>query len=179
MTNSTLSYGPGEPAFISTSEQSGFRCGNFVFRMLVQHKHAVGWKIVVAGKGVAREKIVHRFVKLDADGRVLVVEQKENARALLFPHTDLDAFGNLEQRMEAAHLAQPHNEVVVKMLVAHRADVNGFAEAEGIDRDGGAAGVKVLHIRRQNLAALRFDEVAPDFGRMNMARRERTLEREM
>ena len=105
-------------------------------------------EVIVAGKGVARQVVMHRLVKLDADGRVLVVEQKVNAGAFFFPHADLDIFRNLEQRVQGAHLAQPGNEVVIKILVALGADVNGLAEAESVHRQGGAAGVKILHIGR-------------------------------
>ncbi len=62
------------------------------------------------------------------------------------------------------------------MLVAHGADVNGLAKAEGVHRHGGASGVKVLHIRRQNLAALRLDDVAPELCGVHMAGRESTFE---
>ena len=36
-------------------------------------------EVVIAGEGVAGEVVVHGFVKLDAHGRVLVVEQKEGS----------------------------------------------------------------------------------------------------
>ena len=147
--------------------------------MLVEHQHAVRRQIVVAGEGVAGEKIVHRLVELDAHGRILVVEQKINARAFLLSHADLDVFRHFEQRMQGAHLAQPDYEVVIKMLMAHGADVDGLAETEGVRRDGWAAGVKILSIHRQNLAALRLDDVAPKLARMQMARRKRALEGEM
>ena len=143
--------------------------------MFVKDQHAVRRDVVVAGERVAREEIVHRFVELDADGRVLVVEQEENAHAFLFAHADFDVFGNLEQRLQSAHLAQPDDEVVIKMLVAHGADVNGLAEAEGVHRHGGPAGVKILRVRRQNLATLRLDDVAPEPRGMHMAGRETRL----
>ena len=65
------------------------------------------------------------------------------------------------------------------MLVAHRADVNGLAEAEVVHGDGGTSGVKILRVSRQNLAALRLDDVAPEPRGMQMAGRERALEGEM
>ena len=76
-------------------------------------------------------------------------------------------------------LPQPRHQVVIEMLVALGADVNGLAEAEGVHGDGGLAGVKILGIGRQYLAALRLDQIAPEFGRMQMAGRERAFEREM
>ena len=91
------------------------------------------------------------------------------------PHADLDVFGHFEQRMQAAHLAQPGDEVVVKMLVAHGADVNGLAEAEVVHRHGRPAGVKILRISRQHLAALRLDDVAPEPRGMQLAGRETRL----
>src|SRR5476651_912906 len=108
-----------------------------------------------------------------------MVEEKINAGAFFFPHADLNTFGNFEEWMEVAHLAQPENKIVVKMLVALGADVNGLAEAEGVHRQGGAPGVKILHIGRENLAALRLNEVAPELGGMHVARGEYALEGEM
>ena len=43
---------------------SGLRLG----LVLVQDEHAVGREVVIAGKGIAGEEIVHRFEELDADG---------------------------------------------------------------------------------------------------------------
>ena len=46
-------------------------------------------------------------------------------------------------------------------------------------RHGGAAGVKILRIGRENLAALWLDEVAPEPGGMHVAGGESALEGEM
>ena len=162
-----------------TNRKSGVAARHFVFGMFVEDEHAVRREVVVAGEGVAGEEIVHGLVKLDAHGRILVVEQKKDAHAFLLAHADFDVFGHFEQGLQAAHLAQPRNEVVIKMLVAHRADVNGLAEAEVVHGHGGAAGVKILRVSRQNLAALRLDDVAPKPRGMQMAGRERALEGEM
>ena len=81
--------------------------------------------------------------------------------------------------MQPAHLAQPGDEVVIKMLVAHGAEVNGPAQAEGVHRQGRPAGIKILGISRQNLAALRLDDVAPEPGGMHVAGGKRAFEREM
>ena len=83
---------------------------------------------------------MHRLVKLDAHRRVLVIQQEENLRAFLFPHAHLHGVRHLEQRMQIAHLAQPGDEIVVKMLVALRADIYRLAQAVGIHRHGRAAG---------------------------------------
>ena len=90
-----------------TNRKSGVAARHFVFGMFVEDEHAVRRKVVVAGEGVAREEVVHGLVKLDAHGRILVVEQKEDARAFLFAHADFDVFGDFEQGLQAAHLAQP------------------------------------------------------------------------
>src|SRR5208282_147408 len=82
----------------------------FGFDTFVKDQHAMRRNVVVAGERIAREEIVHGFVELDADGRVLVVEQEENAHAFLLAHADFDVFGNLEQWLQPAHLAQPDGE---------------------------------------------------------------------
>lgn len=58
----------GEIQWGKGNRKSGARARNFVFRMFVEDEHPVGRQVVIAGKGVAGEEIVHRFVKLDADG---------------------------------------------------------------------------------------------------------------
>jgi len=45
-----------------------------------------------------------------------MIEQKEDARAFLLAHADFDVFRNFEQGLQPAHLTQPQNEVVIKML---------------------------------------------------------------
>ncbi len=65
------------------------------------------------------------------------------------------------------------------MLVALRADVNGFAQAESVHRHGRPAGVEILRVGGQHLAVLRLDDVAPEPRRMQMAGRERAFEGQM
>ncbi len=65
------------------------------------------------------------------------------------------------------------------MLVALGADIDRLAETEGVQGDGRFAGVKILGERREDLAALGFNEVAPEFRGVQMAGLERALEREM
>src|SRR5439155_3086101 len=51
--------------------------GGFLFwrNGFVEDQHAVGREVVVALQDGAGQKIVHGFVKLDAHGRILVVEE--------------------------------------------------------------------------------------------------------
>ena len=65
-----------------------------------------------------------------------MIQQEIEPRVLLLPHADLDGVRHFQERMQIAKLAQPDNQVIVKMLVAHRPDVNCLAEAEGVHRDG-------------------------------------------
>ena len=122
---------------------------------------------------------MHRFVELDANRRILMVEQEVNPGVVFLAQTDLHRVGHFEQRKEVAQLAQPHDQVVVKVLVAHRADVNGFAEAEGVHGQCRSAGVKILCVGGEDLAFLGFDEVAPKFRRVQVAGGESAFECEM
>src|SRR5437899_9107751 len=101
-------------------------------RMLIQNQHSMWLQVVIAGNVVAGQKVVHRFIKLDAHRRILMVEQEKNVRIFPGSHADLDVFRHFEQRMEIAHLTQPSEEIDVKMLMAERPDVNGFAKAKRI-----------------------------------------------
>jgi len=84
-----------------------------------------------------REVVVHRFVKLDANGRILMVEQKENARAFLLAHADFDVFGYFEQEVAARSFGAARRRGRCKRLVAHGANVNSLAETEGVHGHGG------------------------------------------
>ena len=117
--------------------------------MFVEDEHAVPRKVVVAGDGVAGEVVVHRLVKMDADGRILMVEQEINPRAFLLAHADLDIFGDFEQGLPPAHLAQPGNEVVIEMLVAQRADVMALPRPKVFIVMAGAR-LKILGVGRQD-----------------------------
>ena len=156
-----------------------FRIRDLVFRMFVQHQHAVRRQIVRPGEGRAREEVVHRFVELDAHWRGLMVEQEENFPIVRLAHAHFHVVRHFEQRMETAQLPQPHGEVVVKVLLAHRADIDRLAESERVQRHRWFTRVKILRIRGENLAALRLDDVAPQPRGMQMRGWERTLEREM
>lgn len=103
----------------------GCRAGCSQARTLVEHEHAVRREIVVAGEGLAGQKIVHRLVEGDAHGGILVVEQEINLLVALLPEADFDVVGHLEQRMEVAQLARPQDQVEIKTLLADRADVDG------------------------------------------------------
>ena len=60
--------GVGEIQRRTGNSKSGVHARNFVFGMFVEDKHAVRRQVVVSGKTAASQKIVHRLVKLDADG---------------------------------------------------------------------------------------------------------------
>lgn len=147
--------------------------------MFVQHQHAVGREVVVAGDVCAGQVIVHRLVKLDANRGVLVVKQEKHLRSLLLAEADLDRVRHLDQRMQAADLPQPNHQVVVKRLLALRADVNGLAEAKVVQSERGFAGVEIFGVGGKHLAFLRFDDVAPQPRWMQVARLERPLEGEV
>lgn len=75
--------------------------------MVVENEDAVGREVIISGKRITREKIMHRFVELNPHWRILVVEQKKHPGAVLFPHADLDVFRNFKQGMEIARRAKP------------------------------------------------------------------------
>src|SRR5258705_13995824 len=78
-----------------------------VFGLFVQHEHAVRRQIVASGERVSGQEIVHRFVKVQAHRRTLVIQEEENPLAVLLTHTDLDRVRHFEQWVEAAEIAQP------------------------------------------------------------------------
>ena len=82
------------------------RYGLRMFRgpMFVQHEHAMRWEVVIAGKVVAGQEIVHGFVELDSEWRVLMIQQEEHLGVFLLAHADFDVVGDLEQWMEIAKL---------------------------------------------------------------------------
>ena len=112
---------------------------------------------------------MHGFVKLDADGRILVIEQEEHPVIVLLPHADFYVFWHLEQWLYGAHLPQPRDQIMIKMLVALRADVDRLAEPKVIHRDRRLARIEILGEGCQYLAAPGFDYVAPQSGRVQMA----------
>src|SRR5579864_7990957 len=75
------SFAKGKRAMIERG--SGF--GRSVF---IQHQHAVGLQVVIAGEGIAREEIVHWFVERDSDRGTLVVQKKENAGVIFLTHAN-------------------------------------------------------------------------------------------
>src|SRR6202012_1688411 len=81
--------------------------------------------------------------------------------------------------MQVASLAQPRDQIIIEMMMAHRAQVNGPPETEIIHGHGGAAAIKIPCVICQGLAALGFDDVTPEPGGMHLACREPTLESEM
>ena len=66
--------------------------------MFIQHKNTVGRQIVITSESAGREKIVHRFVKLDSHGRILVIEEEINSRVSALPQAHFDGVGNFQQR---------------------------------------------------------------------------------
>lgn len=129
--------------------------------MFVEDENAVGLKVKVSRDGCAREEVVHRFVKLDAEGRRLMVEKEKDVCIVSVSHADFNLIGHLEQGMNIAHLAKPGDQIRIEMLMALSADVNGFAQAECVHGHGRAACVKVFRVSSQDLAVLGFDDVAP------------------
>src|SRR5262245_57291591 len=122
---------------------------------------------------------MHRLIELQAQRRVLVVEEEKDFASILLSEADFDIVGHLEQRLEVAKLAQPGDQIVIKMRVAERADIDGLAESESVHRDGWMPSIEVLGIGGQDLALLRLDEVAPQTGGVQMTRRKCPFEREM
>src|SRR6266496_5181671 len=122
---------------------------------------------------------MHRFIELNANRRILMVEQEVNPGVVFLAQTDLHRVGHFKQWKEVAQLAQPNDQVVVKMLMALCPDVYGFAEAEGVHGQRRPAGVEILRVGGEDLAFLRFDEVAPKFRGMQVAGGESAFEREM
>ena len=118
-------------------------------------------QVEVSGEGIAGEKIVHRFVKLNAVGGGLMIEKEVNVCIVPVTHADLNLIGHFEQGMNIAHLAKPGNQIRIEMLMALSADVNGFAKTECVHGHRGAACIKIFGVSSQYLAVLRFDDVAP------------------
>ena len=136
-------------------------------------------QIVIAGDGLARQKVVRGFEELDSNCRVLMVEKEVEPGFVFLPHADLHVLGNFQQRDEIAHLAQPHDEVLVERLMAHGPDVDRRPQSEAVHRHGRATAVKVLRIGREDLAILRFNQVTPEPGWMEMAGGEGAFEVQM
>ena len=129
--------------------------------MFIKDENAVRLQVKISGNGCATQKIVHGFVKLDAERRALMVEQEKDVRIVSVSHADFDLFRDLEQRMDVAHLTKPGEEIGIEMLMALGADVNGFAKAEGVHRHGRTACIKIFGVGSEDLAVLGFDDVAP------------------
>src|SRR5205823_13326112 len=108
-----------------------------------------------------------------------MVEEEINPRVAFLAQADSDGGGHFEKRKQIAQLAEPDDEVVVKALMAHRADVDRLAEAKGVQRQGRAPAVKVLGVSGQNLTFLGLDQVAPELGRVEVAGGKCALKREM
>src|SRR6266850_2214390 len=108
-----------------------------------------------------------------------MIEKEKNAIVISLAQADFDIIRHLEQGMEVTQLAQPGEQVVVEMLVALGADIDGLAQTEGVHGHRRAAVVKVFGIGGQDLAVLRFDEIAPKFGWMQVTCRESALEGQM
>ena len=70
--------------------------GMMVRVMLVQNEDTVRRQIVIARQRAPGQEIVHRFVELDADGRVLMVQQEIEAEISFLPHTHFDGVRNLQ-----------------------------------------------------------------------------------
>ena len=129
--------------------------------MLIQNEHAVRLQVEIAGKCVACKEIVHRFIKLDAKGRTLMVEKEKDVGIVFLAHADFDLVRHFEQRMNVAHLTKPSDQIGVEMLMALGADIDSFSKAKSVHGHGRAAGVEILGIGGENLATLGFDNVAP------------------
>jgi hypothetical protein len=138
------------------------------FRLFIDDQHSVWWQIVITLEIAAGQEIVDRFVEVDADRGRLMVEEEIGAALAALAEADLDGIGHLEQREEVAELPQPHDQVVVEMLVAHGAEVDGLAQAEGVHGHDRPPGIKILGVGGQDLAAARLDEIAPVARRMQV-----------
>jgi len=112
--------------------------------VFIDDQNAVSGKIIGALKGIAGEKVVNGFVKLQADGGVLVVQEEGKFGAGLLTEADLDPVRDFEQPRKAADLAEPSHQVEIKVGVAHRADINCPAQTESVDGEGRFAGVEIL-----------------------------------
>ena len=85
-------------------------------------------QIIIAGKGAAGQEIMHWLIKTDANGGILVVEEEIDLHLIFLPHAHFDGVGHFEQRMNAAHLPQPDNQIMIKGLLTDRSKVNGFSD---------------------------------------------------
>ena len=81
--------------------------------------------------------------------------------------------------MNIAHLPQPGEQIVIKVLMALGANVDGFAKAKGVHRHRGLAGIEVLRVSGEDLAILGFDNVAPKPRWMQVSGGESAFECEM
>jgi len=64
-------------------------------------------EVVISGKGVASEEIMHRLVELEPQWRTLMVEEEKDAVVVALTHTDLNGIRDFEQWMEIANLPEP------------------------------------------------------------------------
>jgi len=108
-----------------------------------------------------------------------MVEQKIDFPVVLLAHAHLDRIRDFEQRMDAANLTQPHDEIVVKELVTHGPNVNGPARPVFVEGDRRASGVEILGESAEHLAAFWLDNVAPEAGWMQMSGGEHAFESEV
>src|SRR2546423_5947993 len=108
-----------------------------------------------------------------------MVKHEVDPAVVLLPHTHFDRVRDLKQRMNSTKLAEPYNQVIVKKLVAHRSDINGFSVTVRVHGHSGASGIKILRIRSEHLASLRLDDVAPKPRWMKMSCGERAFQGEV
>src|SRR5437016_8624139 len=71
--------------------------------------------------------------------------------------------------MQVAKLPQPRHEIVIKMLVALRSYINGFSQAKTIHGHRRTTRIEIFRVSGQDLAALWLNQIAPEFGGMQMA----------
>src|SRR5438552_16339255 len=81
--------------------------------------------------------------------------------------------------MKIAELPQPDHEIVVKVLMAKRPDIDRFAQPKIIHRHRGPPRVKIFGIRREYLTFLRLDDITPQTRRVKMAGWECPFERKV
>jgi hypothetical protein len=129
--------------------------------MFVEDQNAVRLEVKVSGNSCAGQEVMHGLVKLDAEGRSLMVEEEKDVGIVFVAHADLNLIGHFEQRMNIAHLTKPGNEVGIEMLMALSADVDGLSKAERVHGHGGTACVEVFGVGSEDLAVLGFDDIAP------------------
>src|SRR5437667_7807062 len=107
-----------------------------------------------------------------------MVEQEIDSTVVFLPHAHFNHVRHFEQRMDSTELAEPDNEIVVKELMAHGADVDRTPLPVLMHRHSRPAGVEILGIGAEDLAAFRFDDVAPETSGMKMGGGERPFQSE-